>query len=181
MSNMKETWVDVVGYDGLYEISTLGIVKSKTKWCKNRFNGFYRKAKILKPYNIKGYLRVGLRKNSKQKHYYVHILMAMSFLNYDNKMEVNHIDHNKHNNALSNLEMVTKQENMTKAVEFGVIKNCENHSKAKLSNKQVHSICKMLESKSWYSIAKDTGINKDIIRGIYRRKNWVKISENYNF
>ena len=60
----------------------------------------------------KGYLRVYLSKNGKRKHHKVHRLVARAFIpNPDNKPQVNHIDGNKHNNSITNLEWVTDEEN----------------------------------------------------------------------
>ena len=95
---MKEIWKDIKGYEGLYQVSNLGRVKSKRK--------------ILSP--SKGeYLKVVLSKNGVEKVYTIHRLVAKAFIdNFENKPQVNHKDENKHNNVVDNLEWVTNKENM---------------------------------------------------------------------
>lgn len=91
----------IKGYKDYY-VSKRGFVLS----CKNN------KKRILKPDNSKGYLRVVLSKNGKTKRFMIHRLVAQSFIrNSENKPEVNHIDGNKLNNQLNNLEWVTRSEN----------------------------------------------------------------------
>lgn len=96
----KEYWKPVVGYEGLYEVSNWGRVKSLPR------NGTVKYARILKFHtNRQGYLQVGLCKNNKLKIFLVHRLVAEAFLpNPDNLPEVNHKDENKTNNSVDNLE-----------------------------------------------------------------------------
>lgn len=92
---------DIKNYEGLYAITSCGKVWS------------YKRKKFLKPRNTgKGYLQVDLCKNSVIKHYKVHRLVAEAYIpNPENKPCVNHIDENKSNNALQNLEWLTHKEN----------------------------------------------------------------------
>ena len=88
-----EMWKDIKGYEGLYEVSNLGRVKSKRK--------------ILKPIDGE-YLKVGLSKNGVQKTIAIHRLVAQCFVeNKNNYSFVNHKDENKHNNSMENLEWCT--------------------------------------------------------------------------
>lgn len=91
---MEETWKDIQWYDG-YQISNLGRVKSFK----------YNKEKILRPKNVKQYLIVSLCKQGKVKNYLVHRLVAEAFIpNPQNLPQVNHIDEDKTNNCMDNLE-----------------------------------------------------------------------------
>ena len=101
-----EIWKDIAGYEGLYQVSNLGRVKS----LGNNKNS---KEKILKPFfNRDGYLLVNLCKEGKSKQYRVHRLVAQAFiLNPEDKPEVNHKDEDKTNNKVENLEWVTSKEN----------------------------------------------------------------------
>ena len=93
---MKEIFKDIEEYEGLYQISNLGRVKSLK----------YGKERILKPAkDKKGYLYVCLYKQGKMKIYRVHRLVAQAFIpNPNNLPQVNHKDEDKTNNASSNLE-----------------------------------------------------------------------------
>lgn len=100
---MNEIWIDINGYEGLYQISNLGQVKSFQK----------DKEKILSlAYNNAGYLKVILCKNGTKKTHLVHQLVAHAFVpGYREGLVVNHIDENKSNNHASNLEWVSQREN----------------------------------------------------------------------
>lgn len=107
-ANMDDIiWKDIVGYEGIYKISNTGLVK------KN--NG-----KIMMPYETrKGYLRLGLSKDGKRKQFMVHRLVAIAFLYNENpsiKNEVNHIDLNKKNNNVENLEWIDTKGNVNHAI-----------------------------------------------------------------
>lgn len=107
---MKEIWKDIEGYEGLYQVSNLGRVRSLDRKVWN----YTKKGRILKPHsNGHSYQNVSLHKENKtEKHLYIHILVAKAFLpNPDNKTEVNHKDFNKLNNRVDNLEWVTRDEN----------------------------------------------------------------------
>ncbi|MCR5524688.1 MAG: HNH endonuclease [Lactobacillus sp.] len=98
MNNSKEIWKDIQGYEGLYQISDFGRVKS-----------LYKQSMILKPQiNNRGYYFVMLYKNGKYHHALVHRLVATAFIpNKDNLTQVNHKDEDKSNNSVSNLEWCT--------------------------------------------------------------------------
>lgn len=100
-SDLKVEWKLIEGFDGIYSVSNYGEVRNN------------KTGRLMKPIkNEKGYLRVGLTNNGKLKCMRVHRLVAQAFIpNPDNKPEVNHIDFNKENNCVSNLEWVTNQEN----------------------------------------------------------------------
>ena len=104
---MKEIWKDIKDYEGLYQVSNFGRVKSMNY----NHSG---KEKILKPGTYKsGYLYVVLYKNNKQKHFSIHRLVAEAFLEIPEDikqyigtvyLQVNHKDENKQNNNVENLE-----------------------------------------------------------------------------
>ena len=96
---MEEIWKDIEGYEGRYQVSSLGNVKSL-----NHGGHGYSKNLCLKK-NTNGYLQVELYKNGTKKMITVHRLVAQAFIpNPDDKRIINHKDENKHNNAVWNLE-----------------------------------------------------------------------------
>jgi len=104
---MKEIWKDVKEYEGLYQVSNLGKVKSLQR------NGTIKQDRILKQYIDKyGYYYVGLR-NKKIKKFKVHRLVAEAFIpNKDNLVQINHKDENKKNNNVKNLEWCSAKYNV---------------------------------------------------------------------
>lgn len=103
---MKEIWKDIPNYEGYYQVSNLGKVMSLRSYGGNS-------RRIMKPCgNGTGYLKVMLCKNSQQKQYLVHRLVAMAFIPNPNNYDfVNHKDENKMNNCVDNLEWCTKSYN----------------------------------------------------------------------
>lgn len=101
-----ENWLPIPEYEDLYEIDTFGNIKSLDRKVRNN-NGFrVIKGKILKPkLDDKGYYRIGLTKNKKQKFYFIHRLVALTFIpNPNNYPIINHKDSNPKNNYVENLE-----------------------------------------------------------------------------
>ena len=112
----EEIWKDIPEYEGIYQISNLGRVKSLSRYIynnKNTTKGHLSREKILRlSADSTGYLQVNLSKNGKKAKFHVHRLVAKLFIpNPDNKPQVNHIDRNRRNPAVSNLEWVTDSEN----------------------------------------------------------------------
>ena len=109
---MEEVWKDIEGYEGLYQVSNLGRVKSLDRTIAHkRFGQCKRKGVILKQVERRGYLWVDL--TGKNKAVSVHRLVAEAFIpKLKGKNQVNHIDENRSNNRVDNLEWVTPYENM---------------------------------------------------------------------
>ena len=102
----EEIFKEIAGYEGLYEVSNLGNVRRVAgKGCKE--------TRVLKPWKTKdGYMSVNLCKDGNRKDYLVHRLVAQAFIpNPDNLPEVNHIDENKENNQVNNLEWCDHKQN----------------------------------------------------------------------
>jgi len=115
----KEIWKDIPDYEGLYQVSNLGRVKSLERVVKRANNRILPlKERILKPAKDKrGYYHVMLCLNGKIKAYRIHKLVAIVFLNHKPKgryIVVDHIDNNKTNNKVSNLQITTARNNASK-------------------------------------------------------------------
>lgn len=105
----KEIWKPIIEYEGLYEISNLGRVKSLRRKVKTGFGTRLQPEIILRDQNNQGYRNVQLKANGNIKNFKVHTLVAQAFLP---KPEINHIDENKSNNNVENLEWVSHKQNM---------------------------------------------------------------------
>lgn len=105
----NEVWKDIPDYEGIYQVSNKGRIKSLARIVGN----CKRKDKIIIPKdNGTGYYKVNLYKNGKHKNHYVHKLVASVFINNEgNKPCINHKDYNRKNNNVENLEWVTYKEN----------------------------------------------------------------------
>ena len=106
----QEIWENVKGYEGLYLVSSFGRVLSAPR------NGTKQCWHLLSPHYVGGYIQYVLSKNDKKVEKKAHRLVAEAFLpNLENKREVNHIDGDKYNNSLENLEWTTSSENQLHA------------------------------------------------------------------
>ena len=127
---MEEVWKNVIGYETLYEVSNLGRVRSKeryvryTKWKTGNYMQL-RKSKLLSLTKMKnGYLRVELSDNGTHRLVLVHRLVAKAFIpNPNNYNQVNHIDGNKENNNVNNLEWCSCEMNMQHAQRNNLYRN----------------------------------------------------------
>lgn len=124
----NEIWKDIKNYEGKYQISNLGNVKSVYRKVNHRYRGkektttIYEKI-LKKAVNKFGYEYVCLTVNNKGKKLKIHRLVAEAFIpNPLNKKTVNHIDGNKSNNCVDNLEWSTYLENQHHAIETGLWK-----------------------------------------------------------
>lgn len=124
---MEEIWKDIEGYDGRYSVSNLGSVRSNS----HTFNYFWRgkwitkttRTKILRPGVGGGYLFVILRHDNESKPHSIHRLVASAFLSNPESLPcVNHIDGNKLNNKVTNLEWCTAEYNAKHALQLGLSK-----------------------------------------------------------
>ena len=120
---MTEEWRAVVGYEELYEVSNQGQVRSVNRTRKGRYECSAKvRGQMLKPMNQNGYLLATLRKDGIQKHWRIHRLVADAFIPNENPERnlVNHIDGDKSNNNVTNLEWCTYSENAVHAISNGL-------------------------------------------------------------
>jgi hypothetical protein len=177
---MKEEWKDILGYEGLYQVSNLGRVKRLKGKCLSKA-GKYRTVSesILVCFPNKtryNYLYVNLNNNG-IKQFRLHRLVALHFIpNPNNLPEVNHIDGNKENNCITNLEWCTNLENIRHSYKIGTHKVRKNDDapNTKLNSKQVMEIRKKLkEGFSGRSLSKEYNISEGMISLIKNNKYWI--------
>ena len=178
----NEVWKDIPRYEGLYQASNLGRIRScaRTIIRKNKIKQQF-KGKILSPEdNGNGYLRLILYKNKKKNSEYVHRLIASAFIeNYYNCEQINHIDGNKQNNNINNLEWCTKSYNIKEAYRLGLktapktmlgIKSYKNHLSKPVNQYDLQgNFIKRYDSFS--AAARATGLNRTHIGECCNGKN----------
>lgn len=122
--NNVEMWRPVFGYEGIYEVSNIGNVRSLDRQVLSGDRTINRKGKQLKHIEDKhGYVYVCLAKEGIQHQRFIHVLVAEAFLSKPEiKVEVNHKDGDKRNNTVDNLEWVTHEENIAHSFRTGLHK-----------------------------------------------------------
>lgn len=161
-----ETWKDVIGYEGIYQVSDLGNLRS----LNYKRTG---KIQLLKPArDNKGYLRTAFMKDGNLKTIKVHRIVAQTFLGISKDYpQVNHINGIKHDNRLENLEWCNNSQNQIHAINLGLTKNKkrplnEVNKKIKISDELLLSIFEEYKNgASKRSLAKKYNFD----RGIFRR------------
>lgn len=136
---MTEIWKDIKGFEGCYQVSNLGRIKSLPREIYNGKGHYTSTEKILSGHMItNGYLQVELKKDNKRNLKLIHCLVAEAFIpNLDNKPQVNHKNGNKTKNNVDNLEWCTNSENQIHAYYMGLSKHSEIAGKPKKAVYQI--------------------------------------------
>lgn len=167
---INEVWIDIKDYEGYYQVSNLGRIRTVKRNTKNQFKDKSLIRKLEQRNN--GYLAVRLYKDNKSKKFNVHRLVAEAFIkNKNNYAYVNHINGDKQDNRVDNLEWCTASENMKHAIKQGLI-DLKKHQKAVIQYDKNMKIIK-----EWDSIKeaeKVLGINHGHITEVCRGKNYRK-------
>lgn len=179
---VKEIWKDVPGYEGLYQVSNLGRVRSLDRYIPHSLGGkSFVKGRILsdKPRGKNGrYCRVILYRNGIHLGESVHRIVAKTFIpNPDNKPQVNHINGIRTDNRVANLEWCTAKENDKHAWDIG-LKNSlgSNQSNAILHEDDIPGIKRLIEAGlSNREIGKKYGIEESTISLIKLGKRWTHV------
>jgi len=158
-----EIWKNVVGYEENYVCSSKGEIKS------------IKRNKVLKPNKSSLYYSVDLCKSGEIKRHLIHRIIATAFHeNVENKEQVNHINGNKLDNSVNNLEWVTRSENQLHSIRIGLRHTRgENNSQCKLTSEQVIEIRNSKERNK--DIAKKYNISYATVCDIQRRRSWAHI------
>ena len=158
---MEEIWKDIEGFEGLYQVSNFGKIKSLARTYKNSgsYSGFIsRKESLVKCFDVDGYHQCYLSKNGKTKSLKVHRLVALSFIeNETHSNLINHIDGNRKNNLASNLEWVNNSENAL----HGHLRRANKSSK-------YPGVSYIKRDKKWYASVFFKGKNKSL--GTYHKE-----------
>lgn len=186
-----EEWRDIEGYEGLYQVSNLGRVKSLERIDSNN----HRRKEIIRRPMIdkregKGYYRIGLTKNKKQKNIPLNCLVYKTFVGEIPKgIQVNHINERKEDNSVENLNLMTPKENTNWGT--GIQRRAEKQRNKNKSKAVLQYDLQGNFIKEWPSMAEiqrqlnfpKTHIS-DCCRGGYfdkRRNKWVNVSQAYGY
>jgi hypothetical protein len=184
---IEEEWRPCPEYEEYYEISNFGRVKSKAVFIRHdgnwaEENGYVKKIKVKNiTTNRYGYLTSKLCKLGKCRRLTIHRLVAKAFIpNPNNYTQVNHIDGNKENNCIWNLEWVSQARNIQHAFETGLMTNehlkGSNHHNAKLNEDIVKTIRKQKEQgASAKELCEKYNIGKTTLRDIITFKTWRNV------
>lgn len=173
----QEDWKDVINYEGIYQVSNLGRIKSLSRYVKHWRGGFLNTKEIVKkPFISKsGYLITELSKNASKSKFLIHRLVAEAFIpNPEGKPQVNHINGIKTDNRVENLEWNTRSENIKHADSRG-LRNLKgvNNAGAKLSEKEVFDIRQ--SENSIDALALKYNVGKSCIKKIINKITWKHI------
>lgn len=175
---MQEIWKDIKDYEGSYQVSNIGNIRSLDREVFNNGNKSLCnvKGRVLKPTKDKGgYLYVSLVKNKVAvKSVKIHRLVAFHFCDgYREGLEVNHIDGIRDNNIFTNLEWVTRSENIRDTYKRGRNTNGEKNNASKLKNEDIGVIASLYDSGIKQSIiANAYGVSQVTISNIIRNKHY---------
>ncbi len=173
---LHKGFVPLSGYDNLYCINPFGEIVSPSNTDQS---GHLRKCRILKPQkDRKGYLRIGLQLNGTRKYFFVHRLVAGTFLQkVVGKTQVNHKDGDKQNNYVGNLEWVTNQENVIHSYRNNLRKPTnhvgERNNMAKLKEQDIQRI--KTSDMSVQELAELFGVSKSCIYKVKQHRRWIHV------
>ncbi len=167
---MQEIWKPIVGWEGLYEVSNLGNVRSLDRYVNQLNYKRFCKGQLLKPtFHKSNYYNVTLRNSGIQKISKVHQLVMNAFNpnTFNKKLEINHIDGNTRNNRLDNLEWCTHQQNLQHASEHRLLSIYKPINQYDLHGNFIKRWDSMIEARKYYNY----GINS--LRNACKRKSGI--------
>ena len=178
-NEIMERWKDIKGYEGYYQISNKGRVRSMAR---DKWNGYGVQSIDEKILNCSkggrpGYHFIHLWKNGKHKKKYIHDLVLEAFVSGEKKECVNHKDGDKINNNVENLEYCTYSQNLQHAYDIGLRRKNKGElaPRAKLNEREVMEIRNNIGIISQRKMAKKYGVSKRCIQSIIERKSWKHI------
>ena len=172
MNTSKVKLLPVKVYEGFYSVDANGNIYSD-------LTSISRRKGKLKPYLKNGYLAVNLFKDRKVKHHYVHRLVAQTFIpNPLDLAEVNHINCNKFDNSVQNLEWCDRKHNLNHSYEHGLKRCGESHGMHKLSENDVVYIKSNINVIPQKFLAEMYGVSKSTISAIKNGRIWKEVMPN---
>jgi len=175
-------WKPVKSFEGYYEVSNTGLIKSlyrKDYYIRNgKKTYFTRKEQLLSQSpGIDGYINVVLQKKKKRYYYKIHQLILNTFSKDKKKTQINHKDGCKINNHINNLEYTTPKENMEHAIKNGLIKNAKGEQLSNLKNKDILDIRNLYNNQTLTQrkIAKKYNVSNNCIWHIVHNHTWRHI------
>lgn len=179
MSNLPEVWLPVIGYEGIYEVSDQGRVRSVDRivvYCdgeRHRIRGV-----DLSPIPRRGYLSVHLSAGNNRRKVGIHRLVCAAFLGVcPNDLEVNHKNGDKHDNRLCNLEYATASENQQHA---STVLGCwigERNGSAKLNHESVRRIRELrMIGMTYKGIASKIGVSSAAVGRVITGNAWAHVA-----
>lgn len=190
---MKEIWKDIPGYETLYQASNLGgirsmehlVLRTNGRMIKPKKYWFYKGRNLKLNTDREGYIRCTLSKSGKTRRYLVHRIIAMTFIpNPQGLPQINHIDEDKHNNRIENLEWCTtnynlsfnggrKKRALTKTGKPNLLGSGENHYASKLKNGQVIDIYR--DQRNYKEISAHYNISITTVYNIKKKRRWTNL------
>lgn len=170
-----ETWREVPGYEGIYEVSDRGRVRTLV----TRVRGYKAGAELKQTPSADGYLTVTLILDGQNRKEYAHRLVMLAFVGAPGDLDVNHKNGVKDDNRVENLEYMTRRDNIVHSLRvLGRIRGLrgEQHQDAKLTVEGVREIRRRLTTgETCHSIAKDFGVTPSAIRQIKIGRSWKHV------
>jgi hypothetical protein len=170
-----EIWMPVAGYEGAYEVSSLGRVRNVERKVRAKGNAFRTvRSRIRIPCYVNGYPAVKLSIGNKSKTEIIHRMVLEAFVGPRPSLmhDACHGDGSRTNNSIDNLRWGTKHENKEDAFKHGVAPHGERVGNSKLSAEFVFSV--LADTRSGADIAKEIGVNRSTINKIRSGRSWAR-------
>ena len=174
MTTQKEVWLPVPEYEGLYDVSNLGRIRSY----HNFGYELKREPRIITPSKERyGYLQITLCKQGKHKQTKIHLIVANAFMSPNpGGHQIDHKNGIKTDNRVSNLEWVTPKENTIRSVKLGLKPRGERHGNHKLTRAEVEKIRELYKGGGYThrELGKMFGISHSVAGKIIRKEMWAQ-------
>lgn len=175
--NEVETWKDIPGYEGHYQVSDLGRVKALARQKRNKGGYFWIGESMKRPYpQSDGYLQVGLSRDGKKKSYLLHRLVGIAFIPGDTSLEINHKDFVRTNCRADNLEWATHVDNVDYSLKNGRFEFKEQRGLTKLKKSDVIEIRTLSGLIARKVLAKRYGVTVPSIGQVQLGNSWKHVA-----